>query len=64
MLEAVPGTRCFTGATGSGRDAWLLRVGPSGSTVVWLGFDQPQRITTNPHLDKVLTALVKRLGTD
>lgn len=62
ILQSVAGTRSFTGATGSGRDAWLLRVGPTGSTVVWLGFDDPERIANNPHIDKILDDLVKRLG--
>jgi len=62
LLESRHGTRCHTGTTGSGRDAWMLRVGPSGSTVVWLGFDDPKRISSNPHLDRVLGQLVKRLG--
>ncbi|MFC7335690.1 transglycosylase domain-containing protein [Haloferula chungangensis] len=62
ILKQVAGTRSYTGATGSGRDAWLLRVGPTGSTVVWLGFDSPERIAKNPHIDKILDDLVKRLG--
>ena len=62
ILNQIAGTRSFTGATGSGRDAWLLRVGPTGSTVVWLGFDDPERIAQNPHIDKILDDLVKRLG--
>ena len=64
LLKTVAGTRTFTGATGSGRDAWLLRVGPTGSTIVWLGFDQPERIANNPHIDRILEDLVKRLGND
>lgn len=62
LLKAVSGTRSFTGATGSGRDAWLLRVGPTGSTVVWLGFDQPERIADNKAIDRTLKELVERLG--
>ena len=62
LLKSASGTRTFTGATGSGRDAWLLRVGPTGSTVVWLGFDDPERIAKNPHIDRILDDLVERLG--
>ena len=38
------GTRNFTGATGSERDAWTLRLGPSGATAIWIGFDKPTAI--------------------
>lgn len=62
LLESTSGTRTFTGATGSGRDAWILRVGPTGSTIIWLGFDNPQRISSNTQIDLILEDLVKRLG--
>ena len=62
LLRPLDGTRVFTGSTGSDRDAWLLRVGPSGSTVIWLGFDQPTRIGQGNHLDRLLTDLARRLG--
>ncbi|MEP4076466.1 transglycosylase domain-containing protein [Haloferula sp.] len=62
ILKQVSGTKTFTGATGSGRDAWLLRVGPTGSTVIWLGFDQPDRIAKSSKIDGILDGIVKRLG--
>lgn len=62
MLESTSGTRVHGGATGSGRDAWLARLGPKGSTAIWVGFDQPQRISSAKQLDAVLDDLAQRLG--
>ncbi|WP_193214752.1 transglycosylase domain-containing protein [Luteolibacter marinus] len=62
LLESTSGTRVHGGATGSGRDAWLLRLGPKGSTSIWVGFDQPQRISSASRLDAVLDDLAARLG--
>lgn len=56
------GSRCFYGATGSGCDAWLLRVGPSGSTAIWFGFDQPTRLAPQPRIQSGLKVLADRLG--
>lgn len=56
--------RSFTGATGSGRDAWLLRLGPQGSTVIWLGLDQPARIAPKAQLHQLLDQLSARLNGD
>jgi penicillin-binding protein 1A len=64
LLTATAGTRIHGGATGSGRDAWLLRLGPKGSTAIWVGFDQPQKISTRPQLDSILDELGRRLGND
>jgi len=55
-------TRTFTGATASERDAWTLRLGPSGSTAIWIGFDQPATIATEKRLNSLLEEFVKRLG--
>jgi membrane peptidoglycan carboxypeptidase len=62
VLENHAGTRCFTGATGSERDAWTLRLGPSGSTAIWIGFDRPTPIARSPRLKKLLDEFVNRLG--
>jgi penicillin-binding protein 1A len=62
VLEKSNGTRCFTGATGSERDAWTLRLGPSGATAIWLGFDKPTAIAREPRLKSLLDEFVKRLG--
>ena len=62
LLESTSGTRVHGGATGSGRDAWLARLGPKGSTAIWVGFDQPQRISSATQLDAVLEDLATRLG--
>jgi membrane peptidoglycan carboxypeptidase len=62
LLENTSGTRVHGGATGSGRDAWLARLGPKGSTAIWVGFDQPQRISSAAKLDEVLEDLAGRLG--
>jgi membrane peptidoglycan carboxypeptidase len=62
LLENTAGTRVHGGATGSGRDAWLARLGPKGSTAIWVGFDQPQRISSAAQLDEVLQDLATRLG--
>lgn len=62
VLEQNSGTRCFTGATGSERDAWVLRLGPSGSTAIWIGFDVPKKIASEARLDGLLDEFVKRLG--
>ena len=62
VLQKSGGTRCFTGATGSERDAWTLRLGPSGATAIWLGFDKPAAIAPERRLKSLLDEFVKRLG--
>ncbi|MFM2198406.1 MAG: hypothetical protein RLZZ505_1838 [Verrucomicrobiota bacterium] len=62
VLESRSGTRCFTGATGSERDAWTLRLGPSGSTAIWIGFDVPKKIADENRLKALLDEFVQRLG--
>ena len=62
VLKNRSGTRCFTGATGSERDAWTLRLGPSGSTAIWIGFDTPQKIVKEARLNDLLDEFVERLG--
>ncbi len=62
VLVRSGGTRNFTGATGSERDAWTLRLGPSGATAIWLGFDKPAVIAPELRLKSLLDEFVKRLG--
>jgi penicillin-binding protein 1A len=62
VLQRSGGTRCFTGATGSERDAWTLRLGPGGATAIWLGFDKPAVIAPEPRLKSLLDEFVKQLG--
>jgi membrane peptidoglycan carboxypeptidase len=62
VLKQRSGTRYFTGATGSERDAWTLRLGPSGSTAIWIGFDDPKRISGEARLTALLDEFVERLG--
>jgi membrane peptidoglycan carboxypeptidase len=62
VLEHSGGTRNFTGATGSERDAWTLRLGPGGATAIWLGFDKPAAIAREPRLKSLLDEFVKCLG--
>ncbi|MEP4048399.1 MAG: transglycosylase domain-containing protein, partial [Luteolibacter sp.] len=62
VLQNRAGTRCFTGATGSERDAWTLRLGPSGSTAIWIGFDVPKKIAGEARLKALLDEFVERLG--
>ena len=62
VLQRSGGTRTFTGATGSERDAWTLRLGPSGATAIWLGFDKPTAIAREPRLKSLLDEFVERLG--
>ena len=64
VLRRKNGTRTFTGATGSERDAWMLRLGPSGATAIWIGFDKPTAIAREPRLKSLLDEFVKRLGND
>ena len=64
VLEKRAGTRCFTGATGSERDAWTLRLGPKGATAIWVGFDQPTVITKEVRLKALLDEFVRRLGNE
>lgn len=56
------GNRTFFGFTGNERDAWALRLGPNGATVIWIGFDQPKAITTPTRLHEILSDLTKRLN--
>lgn len=62
VLANRAGTRCFTGATGSERDAWTLRLGPGGATAIWIGFDQPAPIAREARLKALLDEFVRRLG--
>jgi penicillin-binding protein 1A len=62
VLKNTGGTRSFTGATGSERDAWTLRLGPGGATAIWLGFDKPTVIAPEPRLKSLLDEFVVRLG--
>lgn len=62
VLNKSNGTRCFTGATGSEREAWTLRLGPSGATAIWLGFDKPTAIASEKRLKALLDEFVLRLG--
>jgi penicillin-binding protein 1A len=64
VLSRKNSTRTFTGATGSERDAWTLRLGPSGSTAIWIGFDKPTAIARESRLKALLDEFVKRLGND
>jgi penicillin-binding protein 1A len=64
VLKRKNSTRTFTGATGSERDAWTLRLGPSGSTAIWIGFDKPTAIAREARLDSLLGEFVQRLGGD
>lgn len=62
VLKNTSGTRSFTGATGSERDAWVMRLGPSGSTTIWIGFDTPKKIAPEARLNALLDEFVRRLG--
>jgi penicillin-binding protein 1A len=62
VLKRSGGTRCFTGATGSERDAWTLRLGPTGATAIWLGFDKPAAIAREARLKSLLDEFVQGLG--
>ena len=62
VLQPFAGTRCFTGSTGSERDAWTLRLGPNGATAIWLGFDKPTVIAPEARLKALLVEFVQRLG--
>ena len=64
VLVRKNGTRTFTGATGSERDAWTLRLGPSGATAIWIGFDKPTAIAREPRLKSLLDEFVQRLGNE
>ncbi len=64
VLRRSNGTRCFTGATGSERDAWTLRLGPGGATAIWIGFDKPTAIAREPRLKSLLDEFVQRLGNE
>jgi len=62
LFEPAGASRCYDGLTGSGRDAWLLRLGPSGSTAIWLGLDDPARIAPDPRIQQLLTTLTQSLA--
>jgi penicillin-binding protein 1A len=64
VLARKNGTRTFTGATASERDAWTLRLGPSGATAIWIGFDKPTPIAREPRLKSLLDEFVQRLGNE
>ncbi|MFT4177147.1 MAG: transglycosylase domain-containing protein [Luteolibacter sp.] len=64
ILIPHAGTRVFTGATGSEREAWTLRLGPGGATAIWIGFDKPAAIAPEKRLKSLLDEFVIRLGND
>jgi membrane peptidoglycan carboxypeptidase len=64
VLSRKNSTRTFTGATGSERDAWTLRLGPGGATAIWIGFDKPTAIAPEPRLKSLLDEFVQRLGNE
>ncbi len=64
VLSRKNSTRTFTGATGSERDAWTLRLGPGGATAIWIGFDKPTVIARESRLNSLLDEFVKRLGNE
>lgn len=55
-------TSVFHGFTGSCRDAWILRLGPTGSTAIWFGFDSPAKICNSDELEKFLSTFATRLA--
>lgn len=55
-------SRVFSGTGPSCRDGWILRLGPTGSTAIWFGFDQPAQIAERETLDQFLKQLATRLG--
>jgi penicillin-binding protein 1A len=62
LFETIGSSRCLHGSTGSEGDAWLLRIGPTGSTAIWIGFDQLTPICSDSRLDALLDDLARRLG--
>jgi len=64
VLRSRAGTLCFTGATGSEREAWTLRLGPKGATAIWIGFDKPAAIAPAARLKALLDEFVDRLGNE
>lgn len=62
LFDESGAIRTFSGTTGSDRDAWLLRIGPTGSTAIWVGFDEPTRIASDAALEKFLDRLIASLG--
>jgi len=62
VFQSRSNIRTFSGFTGNERDAWALRLGPNGATVIWIGFDQPRAITSSTRLNKLLEDLTTRLG--
>ncbi len=61
VIQKRGATHSFTGATASERDAWVLRIGPSGSTSIWIGFDRPKKIASERRLKALLGEFVRRL---
>jgi membrane peptidoglycan carboxypeptidase len=63
LLTLTPSgrTRSLIGATGSERDAWMLRLGPNGATAVWMGFDTPAAIASESRVRQWLAEVADRL---
>ena len=62
IFDRVGMSQCYHGHTGSERDAWLLRIGPGGSTAIWMGFDEPEKISAEAPLRRTLDKLGQALG--
>jgi penicillin-binding protein 1A len=62
LFRKVGSTRVFHGCGPACHDGWILRLGPTGSTAVWIGFDQPRQIAGRDDLDRFLEQLASRLG--
>jgi len=62
VFQTRQASRCFTGFTGSERDAWVMRIGPGGATIIWIGFDQPRAIASPERLRNLLNELTDSLA--
>lgn len=62
LFRSVGTSQCFRGTTGSKHDAWILRVGPTGATAIWFGFDQSRRIADSKRLETLLDRVATSLA--
>jgi penicillin-binding protein 1A len=52
----------FIASGTNGRDGWILRLGHSGATAIWIGFDKPAKTLPRTELERFLKRLASRLG--
>jgi membrane carboxypeptidase/penicillin-binding protein len=61
-IKTTHGKKRLVATTGSRRDAWGIQVDGTQVTVIWLGYDQPQRLGDSKVIEKSTDEMLELLG--